>query len=36
MCASLPSVLEPETVWLDTYPVRLEETIEVDCNPAVI
>jgi hypothetical protein len=36
VCASLPSSLETELVWLDNFPLRLVEAIGADCNPAVI
>jgi hypothetical protein len=36
VCASLPSLLQPDLAWLDLFPSRLEDATTKDCNPTVI
>jgi ribonuclease HI len=35
LCATLPSVLEPELVWATCFPSNLMDLTRSDCNPVV-
>lgn len=35
MCASMPSLLEPELVWANCFPSNLMEVTRSECNPVV-